>query len=74
MFKKQQQIISNENRKTKKLLDVPLKSKKDTVTESRLVTLEKKKSNQQIETSTTKITTVRSNTKEDSVLSINKKL
>ena len=40
--KRQQQIISNDNRKTKKLLDVPIKSKKDTVTESRLVTLEMK--------------------------------
>ena len=62
----------NENRKTKKLLEVPIKSKEDIVTESRLVTLEKKKSNQQLETSTTKITTIRSNIKEDSVLSINK--
>ena len=72
--KEQQQILSIDNCKNQKLLIVPIKSKKDTVTESRLVTLEKKKSYQQLETSTITITTFRSNTKEDSVLSINEEL
>ena len=46
MFKKQQQILSNDIRKNKKLLDVPIKRTNYTVTESRLVTLEKKESYQ----------------------------
>ena len=72
--KEQQQILSTDNRKNQKLVIVPIKSKKDTVTESRLVTLEKKESYQQLETSTIKITTFRSNKKEGSVLSINEEL
>ena len=39
----QQQILSNDNRKTTKLVIVPLKSKNDNVTESRLVIFERKK-------------------------------
>ena len=72
--KEQQQILYNGNRKNKKLLIVPIKSKKDTVTESRLVTLEKKKSYQQLETSTIEFTKFRSNTNEGSSLSRNKEL
>ena len=72
--KEQQQILSTDNRKNQKLLDVPINSKKDTVTESRLVTLEKRESYQQLETSTIKITTFRSNANKGSVLSINEEL
>merc|ERR1712238_142906 len=50
--KEQQQILSPDNRKNHKLLDVPIKRKKDTVTESSLVTLEMKESSQQLESST----------------------
>ena len=50
--KEQQQILSPDNRKNHKLLDVPIKLKKDIVTESGLVTLEMKESSQQLENST----------------------
>merc|ERR1712238_540488 len=50
--KEQQQILSPDNRKNHKLLDVPIKRKKDTVTESSLVTLEMKESSQQLDTNT----------------------
>merc|ERR1712238_297426 len=50
--KEQQQILSPDNRKNHKLLDVPIKRKKDTVTESSLVTLEMKESSQQLESNT----------------------
>ena len=72
--KEQQQILSNGNRKNQELAIVPVKSKKENVTESRLVTLEKKERYQQLENSKFKITTFRSNKKEGSVLSINEEL
>merc|ERR1712238_435219 len=50
--KEQQQILSPDNRKNHKLLDVPIKRKKDTDTESSLVTLEMKESSQQLESNT----------------------
>ena len=58
-----QQISYNDNRKNQKLVIVPIKSKKDNVTESRLVTLEKKERYQQLETSKLQITTFRSKKK-----------
>ena len=67
----QQQIVSNDNRKTQKVVLVPIKRKKDNVTESRLVAVEKKEKYQQLESSKFKITTFRSNKKEGSVLSTN---
>ena len=59
--KKQQQILSTDHRKNHKLLDVPIKRKKDTVTESSLVALEMKESSQQLETRTIELTKFRSN-------------
>ena len=59
--KEQQQILSHVNRKNHKLLDVPIKRKKDTVTESSLVALEMKESSQQLETRTIELTKFRSN-------------
>merc|ERR1712161_55493 len=47
--KEQQQILSPDNRKNHKLLDVPIKRKNDTVAKSSLVTLEMKESSQQLE-------------------------
>ena len=67
----QQRILSTDNRKNQKLSDVPIKSKKDTVTKSSLVSLETKESYQQLETSTIKFTKFRSNTNEGSFLSTN---
>ena len=55
----QQQILSTDNRKNQKLVIIPIKSKIDNVTESRLVIFEKKENYQQIETSKFKITTFR---------------
>ena len=69
--KEQQRILSTDNRKNQKLSDVPIKSKKDTVTESSLVSLEMKESYKQLETSTIKFTKFRSNTNEGSFLSTN---
>ena len=67
-------IISTDNRKNQKLLDIPIKRKKDTIAESHLITLEKKESYQQLETSTIEFTKFRSNTNEGSVLSTNEEL
>merc|ERR1712161_72298 len=50
--KEQQQISSSDNRKNHKLLDVPIKRKNDTDTESSLVTLEMKESSQQLQSNT----------------------
>ena len=72
--KEEQQILFPDNRKNHKLLDVPVKHKKDTVTESSLVTLEIKESSQQLETSTIELTKLRSNKNEGSFLSINEEL
>ena len=72
--KEQQQILSIDNRKNHKLLNVSIKRKKDNVTEPRLDTLDKKESYQQLDTSTIKITKFRSNTNERSFLSTNEEL
>merc|ERR1712238_602783 len=72
--KEQQQILSPDNRKNHKLLDVPIKRKNDTVTESSLVTLEMKESSHQLDTSTIELTKFRSNTNDGSFLSRNEEL
>ena len=72
--KEQQQILSTDIHKNHKLLAVPIKRKKDTIAESHLITLEKKESYQQLETSTIELTKFRSNTNEGIFLSINEEL
>ena len=72
--KEQQPILSNDSRKNQKLLDLLVKRKKDTFTESSLVTLERKNNYQQLETSSNELTKFRSNITEGSFLSINKEL
>merc|ERR1712238_363657 len=72
--KEQQQILSPDNRKNHKLLDNPIKRKKDTVTESSLVTLEMKESSHQLDTSTIELTKFRSNKNDGSFLSRNEEL
>merc|ERR1711957_452527 len=72
--KEQQQISSSDNRKNHKLLDVPIKRKQDTDTESSLVTLEMKESSHQLDTSTIELTKFRSNTNDGIFLSINEEL
>ena len=72
--KEQQQILSIDNRKHHKLLDVSIKSKKDNVTESRVVTFDMKESYQQLKTRTIELTKSRSNTNEGNSLSINAEL
>ena len=66
--KEQQRILSTDNRKHQKLSDVPIKSKKDTVTESSF-SLEMKENYMHLETSTIKFKKFRSNTNEGSFLS-----
>ena len=68
--KEQQQILSTDIRKNQKILDVPVKRKKDTFTESSLVTLEMKDSYKKLETSTIELTKFRSNTDEISTAGI----
>ena len=72
--KEQQPILSNDSRKNQKLLDLLVKRKKDTFTESSLVTLERKNNYQQLETSSIELTKFRSNINERSFLSINNEL
>jgi len=72
--KEQQQILHIDNSKHHKLLDVPIKSKKDNVTESSVVTFNMKESYQQIKTRTIELTNSRSNTNEGNSLSINAEL
>ena len=57
--KKKQQILFTDIRKNQKLLDVPVK--RNTFTESSLVTLEMKDSYKQLETSTIELTKFRLN-------------
>ena len=59
-----QRTVTNDNRKNQKLLDVPIKNKKDNITESSLVSLEMTESYQQLETSTIKGKKFRSNANE----------
>ena len=72
--KKQQQILSIDNRKNHKLLDILIKRKKDTFTESSVVTLDMKENYQQLKTRTIELTKSRSNTNEGNSLSINAEL
>ena len=72
--KEQQRTVTNDNRKNQKLLDVPIKSKKDNITESSLVSLEMTESYQQLETSTSTGTKFRSNANEGGFLLTNEEL